>query len=274
MLTFGLIGLGRQGQKYINVINGMDNARILSVCSRTEGSYNRLMRRPKGEHYWTKNLDDALTYSEIDCFIIATPVESHYEIARKIIEKGRDVILEKPFTVTAEEAEALERIVLKNAVSFIVNFTHLFQPGLEAILSSIKADSDIEMTSIVNNPTTCENAFREWICHDLAIGLSLGRGTPYFKAIGNTLSLKESTVFSAQLESPTLLHSIFIDTRSRAKSREVIIKTKEWESYWKDDFAANPLKRMLEKYIEAWDKGFIMTNVTLAKETVKLIEQI
>jgi len=272
MITFGLIGLGRQGQKFIRNINEIPDARILKVCSRTPEAYNNLNPRPKGEHYWEEDYRNVISDSAIDTVIIATPLESHFEIAKYAIQQHKDVIVEKPFTVSTDEAFELETMVLNSATSFLVDFTQLWQKGVIEIVNEFKGEQDVQLTSIVNNPDdNLRYPLLEWLPHDLAINLSFGKGIPHVRDISEGAT---SSIFGIELVSDNLRHKIFINTKAPCKSRELRVESFGKKKEWKDDFTSNPLRNMLDFYIEGWDKGFLATNIVLARETVELMDAI
>jgi len=55
-------------------------------------------------------LDKALNNNEFSGFTVATPAETHYEIAKKIIEAKTHMLVEKPISLTIEDAEAAEAV--------------------------------------------------------------------------------------------------------------------------------------------------------------------
>jgi predicted dehydrogenase len=61
-----------------------------------------------------KSVDEAIQMSEIELVIINVPNEFHFQFASQALEAGKHVVVEKPFVVTAEEAEKLIRIAKKN----------------------------------------------------------------------------------------------------------------------------------------------------------------
>ena len=64
-------------------------------------------------------VDEIITDPDIQLIIIATPNTSHYELAKRALENGKDVVVEKPFTVTTEEADKL--ISLSKATNRILS---------------------------------------------------------------------------------------------------------------------------------------------------------
>jgi scyllo-inositol 2-dehydrogenase (NADP+) len=60
-----------------------------------------------------RHIGDILDDDAIELLVINTPNESHYEYASQALEAGKHIIVEKPFTVSAEEAERLINLAKK-----------------------------------------------------------------------------------------------------------------------------------------------------------------
>lgn len=56
------------------------------------------------------SVEDMLQNADVELVIINTPVQTHYEYAKKALEAGKNIVVEKPFTVNVEEAEELVRL--------------------------------------------------------------------------------------------------------------------------------------------------------------------
>ena len=57
--------------------------------------------------YYTDKEEELLGDAELDVIIVTTPPEAHYEIAKKVIESGHNVVLEKPFTHSVAQSQEL-----------------------------------------------------------------------------------------------------------------------------------------------------------------------
>jgi predicted dehydrogenase len=88
----------------------------------------------------TKNLDDVINNSNIDAVIIATPVFTHYEIAKKALCNGKHVLIEKPMTSSVKEAEDLINLSIKFNKVLMVDHTFLYTGSVQKISSIIKDD--------------------------------------------------------------------------------------------------------------------------------------
>ncbi|KUJ57085.1 Gfo/Idh/MocA family oxidoreductase [Chryseobacterium aquaticum] len=56
------------------------------------------------------SVEEMLQNADVDLIVVNTPVQTHFEYTKMVVEAGKNVIVEKPFTVNVEEAEELVRI--------------------------------------------------------------------------------------------------------------------------------------------------------------------
>src|SRR5205823_1078918 len=79
-----------------------------------------------------ERFDEALA-SDVDAVVIATPIRTHYELARRALEHGKHVLVEKPLTASSAEAERL--IALSESVGrvLMVGHTFMYNPAVETL---------------------------------------------------------------------------------------------------------------------------------------------
>ena len=75
---------------------------------------------------------------EVDAVAIATPVFTHYELAKKALEEGKSVFVEKPFTYTVAEAEELIELAEKKNLKIMVDHTFLYTGAVRKIKQLIE----------------------------------------------------------------------------------------------------------------------------------------
>ena len=101
-----IIGCGKIADQHVQAIRRIPGCGIVALCD-TEP----LMARQLGERFGIaecfSGVEEMLRVSRPDVVHITTPPPSHYSLARECLEAGRHVYLEKPFTVSAQEAESL-----------------------------------------------------------------------------------------------------------------------------------------------------------------------
>lgn len=88
----------------------------------------------------TKDLDDVINNSNIDAIIVATPVFTHYEIAKKALSNGKHVLVEKPMTSSVKEADDLINLSIKLNKVLMVDHTFLYTGSVQKISSIINDD--------------------------------------------------------------------------------------------------------------------------------------
>jgi predicted dehydrogenase len=76
---------------------------------------------------------EILTSPSIDAVAVITPVWTHYELAKKALENGKHVFVEKPFTSTAEQAEELIELAARKNLKIMVDHTFLFTGAVRKI---------------------------------------------------------------------------------------------------------------------------------------------
>ena len=104
MIEVGLIGFGLAGRAFhAPVIRAVPGLHLAAILQRTGNE--------AAEKYpdvrIVRSLDELLSLAEIRLIVIATPNDTHYSLALTCLEAGRDVVVDKPFTTTVEEAVSL-----------------------------------------------------------------------------------------------------------------------------------------------------------------------
>ncbi len=80
-------------------------------------------------------LDIALNDAEIQAVVIATPVYTHFQLAKRALESGKHVLLEKPMTSSTYEAEELIALAEERGLVMMVDHTYLYTAAVQKIKS-------------------------------------------------------------------------------------------------------------------------------------------
>jgi predicted dehydrogenase len=106
VLKIAIVGCGKIADQHVLAIRRLANCEIVSLCDR-----ELLMARQLGERFGISecfsDLPEMLRATKPNVVHITTPPQSHFSLAKQCLEFGSHVYLEKPFTVTAVEAESL-----------------------------------------------------------------------------------------------------------------------------------------------------------------------
>ncbi len=79
----------------------------------------------------TDDPDRVLSHPSIDLVVIATPVWTHYDLARKALESGKHVLVMKPLTVSTEQAEELCDLAARMGLLLAVDHTFIFTGAVQ-----------------------------------------------------------------------------------------------------------------------------------------------
>lgn len=107
-LHCAFIGFGKSTTRYHlpYVLVRKDKFHVAHIFRRREKP--ELEQQPQYQHiHFTSELDDVLNDPQVSLVIVCTHADSHFEFAKKALEAGKNVLVEKPFTPTLKEAKAL-----------------------------------------------------------------------------------------------------------------------------------------------------------------------
>jgi predicted dehydrogenase len=132
MVKLGVIGYGYWGPNIVRNFSEHQDCKVVAVCDKNSAALARVLGRHPGVRVTTE-ADDIVTSSEIDAVAIVTPVSSHYELAKKALENGKHVFVEKPFTATGTQAEELVELAECKNLCIMVDHTFLFTGAVRKI---------------------------------------------------------------------------------------------------------------------------------------------
>ncbi len=119
-----LVGPGVWGNKYIKTIEQIDGIILEQiVCKNIKNKTNL-----RNKYYVTEILREITESNEIDGIIVATPPNTHFQIAYEAIKNKKPVIIEKPLTLNSKDADSLIDLAFTNKVNVRVNHIYLYHP--------------------------------------------------------------------------------------------------------------------------------------------------
>jgi len=128
MLRVAIVGCGKIADSHASQIQRIQNCRIVGVCDREEMMAKQLSERFPIDNYFT-DLAVLLDKAHPDVVHITSPPQSHYFIAKKCLEQGCHVYVEKPFTLDTREAVDLIKLAedkrLKMTAGHDDQFSHV-----------------------------------------------------------------------------------------------------------------------------------------------------
>ena len=135
-MKIAVIGAGQWG---MNLIRNLYALEVLSHVVETNSETIEAVSEEISDITFLNDYD-ALLVSNIDAVAIATPTSTHYKIALKFLESGKDVFIEKPMTISTREAEELVRVAEANERILMIGHILLYQPAIEFIKNYLDQD--------------------------------------------------------------------------------------------------------------------------------------
>ena len=125
MFNVGLVGYGYWGPNLARNFDGNKDCKLTRIADMSDK--RRTLAASAFPH--TDVVEDAeavVAAKDIDLVVIATPVFTHFELAKAALENGKHVWVEKPMTSTSAEARELTELAAKNNLTLMVDHTFLF----------------------------------------------------------------------------------------------------------------------------------------------------
>lgn len=124
-----IVGLGYWGPNPLKAFLNIPGCSIRYCCDINVDRLQEIKR--KFPHILTTtDFNEILSDSIIDAVVLATPTESHFTLAKKAMDAGKDVLIEKPMTSSAKEAWELVALAKKNKRVLMVDHILLFNPAV------------------------------------------------------------------------------------------------------------------------------------------------
>ena len=132
MINIGLIGFGYWGPNLARNFNNDPNLALKSICD-----FSQDRQKIAGNLYPQVELvdkaDEILKDNKIDAIAIATPVSTHYELAKEALLSGKHVWWEKPLAETVDQTEELIEVAEKKNVTLFVDHTFIYTGAVQKI---------------------------------------------------------------------------------------------------------------------------------------------
>jgi scyllo-inositol 2-dehydrogenase (NADP+) len=107
-IAVGVVGFGFAGRVFhAPVVHTTKGMRLAAVVQRKEADDAAAVTKTYPETRFVRTLEELLAIDEIRLVVIATPNTSHFDLARQCLLAGRDVVIDKPFANTWQEASDL-----------------------------------------------------------------------------------------------------------------------------------------------------------------------
>lgn len=222
-MIIGLIGgHGKWGQNYLKLADQLN-----------------IQFKVAGRNDWTS----LISSKTCDGIIIATPPESHVDIAIECLKNNIPVMIEKPLSLSLDDALKLKQY--ENNAPILVNHLHLFSPAFEKMCSMINPNEIINIESVGCNkgPYRSYSSLLDYGCHDIAMGLFLFKSInlPKIDYFYSLSSDGIGNIFNFCLKYSPSYHKIRTGNDSIIKERIFEVTTTDNNTFVYNDLIDNKL---------------------------------
>ncbi len=138
MINVGVIGAGYWGPNLIRNFNAHNDCSVVAVADAKSDRRDFIKANYPGIEVVSDGVS-VVDDSRVDAVVIATPVGLHFEIARRALQQGKHVLLEKPMTASAAEASELIELASQKDRCLMVDHTFLYTGAVRKINTLVKA---------------------------------------------------------------------------------------------------------------------------------------
>jgi predicted dehydrogenase len=174
--TVGVVGLNYWGPNLVRNFN--DLAELTWLCDLDEEHLAPIAARYPNARA-TKSFDDLLADESLDAIVIATPVPTHYALAKQALEAGKHVFVEKPPAMRAVEMDELVSLAGEKDLVLMPGHLLLYHPGVLKLKELIVSGELGDVLCVYGNRVNLgivrsnENALWSLGVHDLSVILYL-----------------------------------------------------------------------------------------------------
>jgi predicted dehydrogenase len=168
-----VIGTGYLGRLHARVLTEIPNVQVVGFVEPNDAVAAEIAQNLNLQRFDSL----AALAGRIDCAVVATPTTSHYDVARELIERGCDVMIEKPITTTVEDARRLIDLARERGRIIQVGHVERYNPAICAVAPYLSDARYIvaERLGVFVGRSLDIDVMLDLMIHDLNLVLSLLR---------------------------------------------------------------------------------------------------
>ena len=222
-----VVGGGRWGQNHIKTLYEMGN--LAGIAEASPARLEELLQKYPVSGF--SDVNEAINM-RFDGYVVATPAETHYALGKSILEKGLNVLIEKPMTLSSQQSKELMEAAEKNNAGLMVGHLLLFHPAIRKIKQIIDSGRIGKLHYIystrlnLGTVRTEENVFWSFAPHDISVfDYLIGQPAIKIEAKGSNFLQGNICDFTTALfEYPENVHAhIFVSWLHPFKEQRLIV---------------------------------------------------
>ena len=129
MINWGVVGLGRMGNEFINSIKETDNSQLVLVSSLDKRKLEIFSKNNNfNDEYLFNNYDSLINNDKVNSIYIATTNNTHLDLIKKCIKAKKNILCEKPICLNLIETQEAKKLISENNIKFVEAIAYYSHP--------------------------------------------------------------------------------------------------------------------------------------------------
>jgi predicted dehydrogenase len=257
-LKVGVIGAGAWGRNHVRTLASLPGAQLVAVCDAAAKTREKL-----GSQYpaVTVTDDPKKLFGMVEAVVVATPANTHADLARQAIAAGVPVLVEKPFALSVKDAEDVAERAAKAKVPVMAGHLLEYHPVVERLKEMISAGTLGQIYYLYGQRVNLgqvrpdENALWSFGPHDVSVALFLMGAAPVtVTAVGKSYlqpGIEDVVFVTMEFASGVLAHVQLSWLDPHKERRITVVGSKQMAVF--DDMASREKLRVYDKGVSRPD---------------------
>jgi len=136
MINVCIIGYGYWGPNLCRNFSNADGYNLSTICDLNNNNLAKAKKNYPGVKTY-KSFKEAIKINKYGLIVLATPTSTHYTLAKFILEKSINLLVEKPLCLTVKHHFDLNKIAKKNKVKIFIDFPFIFSGSIKYVKNVI-----------------------------------------------------------------------------------------------------------------------------------------
>lgn len=269
LIKIAIVGVGHWGKKLLKEFD--KQAEVVWCCHRGSAESVKFLAENYPNIKTTTSLEDILNDSSVEAVVVATPTNTHFDIAQKVIMANKHLFLEKPGCSKPSELKQLCEETEKRKLIFAVGYEFVHHPALKKIKELIKLEDIKGLCFEWHKWGTFEAPIvPHLLSHDISIIKSLGINSLKPKNYRGQKIISDVDIIEVEFENDKNIPiTNYINRASTLKNKNITIIGADRSYIWNNDnlFKIEPGK-------QTYSSINMVKNSSLAEEIKDFLESI
>ncbi|GGB49023.1 gfo/Idh/MocA family oxidoreductase [Virgibacillus dakarensis] len=242
-MKVGVIGTGNMGENHVRTYLSLhDHCQLVGIYDSDEKKGQQIAKKYKVKQF--QSMPDLL--QSVDAVSIAVPTEFHYDIGLTCIRHKVHMLMEKPITSTAVQAEDLHHKAAAAGIKLQIGHIELFNPFIRYLIKELKKESIIGIDFLRMNPYDERiknvDVVKDLMIHDLYILPELlDDEIVEFYALGNIMenTPKHAAVISRSSQGVTAQLTASFKAKRKIRTMQILTE----DAFIEADILNNKIRR-------------------------------